>query len=82
MTNAQELQLKGFEAAKTLAFQLPINTSKRARVNSLVCNYTGCNLKGRFFVIGDSVEDLQNTTIEIDNKPAREVFEDFTIMSK
>lgn len=80
MNDLQKIQLAGFEAAKEIALTLPKNTSRRARVSELACNYTGCNLNGRFFVIGDSENDIQNSSIIIDGKPAREVFEGFSIM--
>jgi hypothetical protein len=80
MNALQDAQLKGFEAAKEIAFTLPNGTSRRVRVNGEVCNYTGAHIDNRFFVIGDSTDDLQNTDITISGKVAREVFEGFSVM--
>jgi len=83
ITASQQLQLDGFNAAKEIALNINKGQSRRARVNNMACNYTGYkNGEGRCFVIGDSDSDLQNCTIEIMGKPAREVFEGFSMMSK
>ena len=55
---------------------------RRARLNNEVTNYCGAKLNGRMFVIGDTENDIQNPDATIMGKPAREVFGDFTVMSR
>lgn len=55
---------------------------KRAVNNGRITNYSGANICGRMFVIGDTENDIQNPDAIIQGKPAREVFGDFTIMTK
>lgn len=82
MTASQKTQHSQFLAAKQIALTIPVNNARRARFNNEATNYTGANLKGKMFVIGDSLADIQNPDATIDGKPAREIFGDFTVMSK
>lgn len=71
-----------FKAAKEIALSINRGEMRRAKVNNVPTNYMGANIGGRMFVIGDSEEDIQNPDLYINGKPAREVFGDFTIMTK
>ncbi len=82
LTNSQKIQHEQFKAAKQIALTIPPNQSRRAIYNGEVTNYTGCNLNGRMWVIGDTLADIQNPDATINGKPAREVFGEFTVMNK
>lgn len=72
-----------FRAAKEIALSINKGEMRRARYNGTVTNYTGLKDKnGRMWVIGDSVNDIQNPDATINNKPAREIFGEFTVMYK
>jgi hypothetical protein len=82
MNNAEKQQLDGFNAAKQIALTIGNGLMQRAKVNNIPVNYCGAKLNNRMWVIGDSLNDLQNPDATINNKPAREIFGDFTVMSK
>lgn len=82
MTPAQKKQCKDFKAAKAIALTIENGMMRRARVDGEVTNYCGAKLNNRMFVIGDSEKDIQNPDVIISGKPAREIFGDFTVMSK
>lgn len=73
---------KEFEAAKKIALTIANNQMRRALVDNKPVNYMGCKLNNRMFVLGDSLNDIQNPDATIVGKPAREVFGEFSIMSK
>jgi hypothetical protein len=82
MNNTEKQQLDGFNAAKQIALTIGNGLMRRAKVNNIPVNYCGAKLNNRMWVIGDSLNDLQNPDATINNKPAREIFGDFTVMSK
>ena len=71
-----------FKAAKEIALSIEKGQMRRAVNSGHVTNYCGANIGGRMFVIGDTENDIQNPDAIIHGKPAREVFGDFTIMTK
>lgn len=71
-----------FKAAKKIALMIAKNESRRALYNGIPTNYIGANINGRMFVIGDSLDDIYNPDATINGKPAREVFEGFTVMAR
>lgn len=76
-------QHEHFKAAKQIAINIDKGQIKRARFQNVVTNYCGFkDHNGRMWVIGDSNSDIQNPDAEINGKPAREIFGNFTIMSK
>lgn len=81
MTTSQTAQHEQFKAAKEIALSISNGLSRRARHNDKVTNYTGYKSNdGRTWVIGDSLADIQNPCATIGGKPAREVFEGFSVM--
>lgn len=82
MTTIEKQQHEDFKAAKSIALTIENGMMRRARNNGEVTNYCGAKLNGRMFVIGDTENDIQNPDATIMGKPAREVFGDFTVMSK
>ena len=77
MTNYQKQQLEDFNGAKEIAFTIEKGCYQRDKLS----NYCGMkSYDGRYFVLGDTKKDIQNAKIIINRKPAREVFEGFTIM--
>ena len=77
-----EKQHEDFKAAKAIALTIGNGMMRRARNNGEVTNYCGAKLNNRMFVIGDTANDIQNPDTTIMGKPAREIFGDFTVMSK
>jgi hypothetical protein len=77
MTTTQKKQLEDFRAAKLIAFEMPKGHYRRAKGTNY-CGYMSEN--GQAYVIGDTDEDVQNPDAIIGGKPAREVFEGFTVM--
>ena len=76
-------QEKGFNSAKEIALTIKKGFMRRAAVDDKPTNYCGYRRNdGRMFVIGDSKDDIQNPDMIIDNKPAREIFGDFTVLTK
>ena len=73
----QKQRHQDFNAAKKLAFNMPSGCYRRA-ANTNYCGYKSAD--GRFYVIGDTETDLQNPDAFIGGKPAREVFNGFTLM--
>ncbi len=77
-------QLHEFRKAKQLAFNLPRNHYQRIGGNDEkpgnYCGYKTCD--GRTFVIADSSDYMQNPDCWIDGKPARRVYDGFTVMKK
>jgi len=71
-----------FKAAKEIALTINRGEMRRARYADAATVYCGANIGGRMFVIADSEKYLQNPDCEINGKPAREVFGDFTVMYK
>lgn len=72
-----------FNAAKQIALNINKGELRRARFNGLATNYEGAkDTNGRMWVIGDSLADIKNPDAYINGKPAREIFGDFTVMSK
>lgn len=71
-----------FKAAKKIALAIEKGQMMRAINNGRVTNYSGANIGGRMFVIGDTENDIQSPDAMIQGRPAREVFGDFTIMTK
>jgi len=83
MTHTNKTQLEQFNAAKQIALNIKKGMMKRASLNNIPTNYMGAKTSdGRMFVIGDTDQDIQNADIIMYGKPAREVFGDFTVMSK
>jgi hypothetical protein len=84
MTTAQKQQHNDFKAAKKIALSLPKGTMRRAynHDNRIPTNYIGMkDTTGRCWVLGDSIDDVQYPDAYINDQPAREVFDGFTIMS-
>lgn len=71
-----------FEAAKQIALTIANNQMRRAMVDNKPVNYFGAKINNRMFVLGDSLNDIQNPDATIAGKPAREIFGDFSIMNK
>lgn len=71
-----------FKVAREIALSIERGQMRRARYEDQATNYSGANIGGRMFVIGDTENDIQNPDAMIQGKPAREIFGDFTIMSK
>lgn len=83
MENIIKEQLQGFQEAKNIALKIGKGLMRRASINSVPCNYCGFkDGNGRMWVIGDSIMDIQNPDATINGFPAREIFGDFTVMSK
>jgi len=83
LTLSQKDQLAAFQAAKQIALTIPAGQYRRARVGDMATNFCGFKSpEGRMFVIGDSIADIQNPDATIEGCPAREVFGEFSIMSK
>ena len=78
LTATQQKQHNDFKAAKAIALTIGNGLMRRAAGT----NYCGAKLNGRMWVIGDSSEDIKNADATIDGKPAREIFGEFTVMSK
>lgn len=77
MTTTQKTQHADFKAAKEIAMNIQKGCYQRKG------NYCGFKSNdGRMWVIGDSEADIQKPDATINNKPAREIFGDFTIMRK
>lgn len=77
-----EAKHEDYKAAKAIALNIAIGLMRRAVNDGRVTNYSGANIAGRMFVVGDTENDIQNPDAIIQGKPAREVFGDFTIMRK
>lgn len=71
-----------FRAAKEIALAIPMGQMRRAVNNGRVTNYSGANIDGHMFVVGDTENDIQNPDAMIQGKPAREIFGDFAVMFK
>ena len=82
MTTKEKERLAGFEAAKKIALTITSNQRQRAQINGAPTNYAGANVNGRMFVICDTEYDIQNPDAYILGKPAREVYGEFSTMSK
>jgi len=82
MTTIEKQQHEDFKAAKAIALTIKNGLMRRARNNGEVTNYCGAKINNRMFVIGDTANDIQNPDSIIMGKPAREVFGEFTIMSR
>jgi len=87
MTHEELNQLVAFNAAKKLAFELPIGTMRRAKVNNNPVNYWGVHIKDQdgneaYYVAADNAEELKNPDALLNGRHAREVFDGFVIMSK
>lgn len=87
LTNSQIEQLNDFNSAKKIALTIPKGQMRRARSKNgnVPSNYIGFkNNEGRMFVIGDSENDIQNPDVYLfeEKLPAREIFGDFSVMSK
>lgn len=83
MTHTNKTQIEQFNAAKKIALNIGKGMMMRASYNDSATNYMGCKFcDGRMFVIGDTEADIQNPDLTINGKPAREIFGDFTVMSK
>jgi len=82
MKTKEILQLDHFKAAKEIALTIGAGLIRRAIHNGETTNYSGANIEGRTFVVGDTLKDIQNPDAWIEGKPAREVFGEFTVMSK
>lgn len=83
LTTDQTTQLNHFRAAKEIALSIEKGTARRARYNGMLTNYMGFHdSNGRFWVIGDTLADLPNPDAQINGKPAREIFGDFSIIYK
>jgi len=82
MTINEKQQHSDFKAAKEIALSIENGLMRRARNNGIVTNYCGAKLQNRMFVIGDTLQDIQNPDCYINNKPAREIFGEFTVMSR
>lgn len=78
-----KIQHDHFLAAKEIALNINKGLMKRAVFNGLTTNYLGAKTPdGRMWVIGNTNSDIQNPDAIICDKPAREIFGDFTVMSK
>jgi hypothetical protein len=78
-----KIQHNHFLAAKEIALTINNGLMKRAIFNGSTTNYSGAKtLDGRMWVIGDNDSDIQNPDAIIYDKPARQIFGDFTVMSK
>lgn len=83
MTEEQTTQHNQFKAAKQIALSIEAGYSRRAKYDNAATCYTGYkSADGRMFVIGDCHADILNPDAIIDGRPAREVFGDFSIMSR
>jgi hypothetical protein len=83
MTTTQKTQMEHFKAAKQIALNISNGMMMRASYNDAPTNYSGAKTAdGRMWVIGDTSADIQNPDSMIHGKPAREIFGDFTVMSK
>jgi hypothetical protein len=79
LSNNQKKQLAAFKEAKEIAFTMPFGSYRRA-FGTNYCGYKSHDNK--FYVIGDTSADIQNPDCFIGGKPARQVFDGFTLMSK
>lgn len=75
-------KVEAFRAAKAIALTIENGLVHRARVNGQLTNYSGARLNDRMFVIGDNAWDIKNPDAWIAGKPVREIFGDFTVMSR
>lgn len=82
MKATEKQKLSDFRAAKKIAITIPEGEMRRATNEGHVTNYTGANIGGRMFVIGDSLDDISNPDGYVNGKPAREVFGEFSILYK
>lgn len=87
LTPQQQAQHAAFQAAKKIALNIPAGHYRRASVDGVTVKYYGFkHISGRMWVIGDSDAEIQNpdARIQVDNEllPAREIFGDFTIMTR
>jgi len=87
MKTQNQNQLADFNVAKKIALTISNGQMRRARSKNgnTPTNYIGYkDNTGRMFVIGDSENDIQNPDVLLfaEKLPAREIFGDFTIMSK
>lgn len=83
MTTQQQKQHNEFKVAKQIALTIEKGNLRRARFENAVTNYCGFKANdGRMWVIGDTNADIQNPDATINGKPAREIFGDFTVMSR
>lgn len=83
MTTQEKSQHEQFKIAKHIAITIEPGLMRRARYQDAVTNYCGMkDNNGRCWVIGDGLNDVQNPDAWISGKPAREVFEGFTMMRK
>lgn len=83
MTQQETKQHQEFNQAKKIALNIEKGCFKRARFEGDVTPYVGYKTKeGRMFVIADSLNYLKNPDATIDGKPAREIFENFSVMFK
>ena len=78
MTNLETLQLADFDSAKALSFTIEKGFYKRPSATSNYCGYQ--SMEGKFYVIGDTDNDIQNPDAIVNGKPAREVNEFCVIM--
>lgn len=83
MNARDKYKLASFNEAKKIALSIEKGHKRRALLNKRPTSYVGFkDESGRMFVIGDSNEFIQNPDVIIDNKPAREIFGDFTTLIK
>lgn len=72
---------EAFKAAKKIAFSVSLGSFRRAKVDGQPVNFVGFkSLDGNSYVIGDTTDDLYNSKIFINGRPARQVFQDFSII--
>ena len=82
LMQSQKEQHDHFNAAKSIALIIPSGQMRRAKVGDVLTSYIGAkDNSGRMWVIGDSLNDIQNPDAYIGGKPAREISGDFTVMS-
>lgn len=81
MDEYKRLKLKQFNEAKKIALGVEKGCMKRAKFWGHPVNFSGFKSNdGRSFVIGESIADIQNPDCKINGFPAREIFDDFSIM--
>ena len=80
MNADEKSKLEDFRCAKEIALIIDEGEMRRAKRDGRITNYSGARINNRMFVVGDSLEDIQNPDAMIQGFPAREVFGNFTMM--
>lgn len=82
MKTIEQIQHEDFNAAKKIALNIEEGCMRLAKNGNRITRYYGANVGGRMFVVGESLDDIQNPDAMIQGMPAREVYGEFTVMSK